>query len=943
MKKTFMPILFFVFACSLQAAVLEHGICDSVSLDGEWEMAYQPYEYERVDYPSFVGVKIAQAIPGYWEDMISAFRAAGMKDEFRPNPWLTRQTFPIYGWADETTLPQIHGCFFYRRTIDLDRDGPAVLRFEGVRNQVYAWVNGRYVAFHVGFSTPFELPIPDGFLKKGANEIVLAVSNNRNLGYCDYVSGLTTRSIFRSTGGVNGKLELRFPKSDIADVYVTTARDLQSFTVHVSGKDAYEYAIVDGGKTVASGTGAGDFTLPTRGYAFWSPESPKRYELRLKTAKGTCSQLFGIRRLVADGEKFRLNGRPVYLRGVTEHCYFAQTVHVPRDLAYYRMITAKRKELGFNFVRFHTFVPPVEYLEATDELGMLVHIESPNFVSEPEYAAIIAFARKHPSVVIYCTGNETRIDRLAETYLEDVAGLVHTMSDALFSPMSAMRGVEYVLIPGKDVIVQKPFPHNSERMHRLSAFCDMWTSFQIAATSYNSLNGESSAELDAWGDLYCGKPRTSHEICIDGSYADLSLEQLYPPDSPLVKAGIFSGLRKQLQARGLLDRADTYFRHSCEWMRRIRKFTFEKLRAADRVAGYDFLGDINTHWHTYGYSVGMMDEFYRLKPGETVENVLRYNSAAVLLCDLGSDFNVTAGDVKKVTFSLSNYDREQVDAKLDVALVETGTGRFVWSSSRACGTVANGKLSNLASFDVPVPTTTDAKKYVLRATIGSLAANEWELYAFPKNVEAASSPLQKRDDLRVVADISAADLQTAMAKGERVLLLGAGPFKSLPSTYRIGMAGRTSGDFATVIKKGHPALRGFPHEGFCGWQFRRLMEGGRDVQLEADVPFDPIIDVASAVKCPIRQSTLFEYRVGEGRLLVCSFRFGATDPAAQWLKARLVDYAASEAFDPPLRLTPEQLQAVIAAPLRSGTQNANVARNPSDPSSNVRAGALAQP
>ena len=57
-----------------------------------------------------------------------------------------------------------------------------------------------------------------------------------------------------------------------------------------------------------------------------------------------------------------------------------------------------------------------------------------------------------------------------------------------------------------------------------------------------------------------------------------------------------------------------------------------------RVAGFDFLGDINTHWHTFGYSVGMMDEFYRLKPGETVENVLRYNSAAVVLSDLGSEY-----------------------------------------------------------------------------------------------------------------------------------------------------------------------------------------------------------------------------------------------------------------------------------------------------------------
>ena len=155
------------------------------------------------------------------------------------------------------------------------------------------------------------------------------------------------------------------------------------------------------------------------------------------------------------------------------------------------------------------------------------------------------------------------------------------------------------------------------------------------------------------------------------------------------------------------------------------------------------------------------------------------------------------------------------------------------------------------------------------------AGNEWEVYAFPR-VAARPAPA----GVKVVADISEAELAAAMERGERVLLLGAGPFKSLPTTYRIGMAGRTSGNYATVVKAGHPALGGFPHDGFCGWQFRRLMEGGRAVQLEAGVPFDPVIDVASSVKFPIRQAALFEYRVGDGRLLVCSFAFADGDPAA---------------------------------------------------------------
>ena len=942
MKKTMMVLVAAMLAAACSAAPFEHCICDSVSLDGAWEMAYRPYEWENIEPPSFKGTVVEGAVPGYWEEMVPAFRAAGIKDEFRINPLYEVQRFPISGYASDTTLPNIYGCFFYRRTVELDRDGAAVLAFEGVRNQVHVWINGRFVAFRAGFSTPFELAVPAGVLKKGSNEIVMAVSNNPNLGYCGaYVSGLTTRSTFRATGGVNGKLSLRFPKNGLADVYVTTAADLKTFTVHVAGAKnrEFSYEISDGVAVVASGKAKGDFTLGTEGYTFWTPENPKRYGLRIVTPEGAYSQKFGIRRLVADGEKLKLNGKPVYLRGVTEHCYFPKTLSLPRDLDHYRMITAKRKELGFNFVRFHTFVPPAEYLEATDELGMLVHMESPNFVSEPEFAAIIAFARRHPSVVIYCTGNETRIDRLAEAYLRDIADMVHERTDSLFSPMSAMRGVEYALMKGKDVIVQKPFPHNPERISRLSEYCDLYTSYQLGVTSYDSLNGGTSADLDAWGDAYCGKPRTSHEICIDSSYIDLGLEKMYPKDSPILKTGLFSEPRRLLEEKGLLGRADVYIRNSCEWMWRIRKHCFEKLRAADRVAGYDFLGDINTHWHTFGYSVGMMDEFYRLKPGETVENALRYNSAAVVLSDLGSDFNVTAGDVKRIRFTVSNYDADAADGKLEVTFSDV-RGNAVFSDTLSMGSVPCGRISEAGTVDIPVPKSVAAKKYVLKAAFSGgkvKAFNEWEMYAFPKAEPAAAT------GAKVLLSATESELVGLLEKGERVLLLGAGPFKSLKTSFRIGLAGRCSGNYATVVRHGHPALEGMPHDGYCGWQFRRLMEEGEAVQLETDVPFDPVIDIASSVKHLIRQAMLFEYRVGEGRLMVCSFRFGDGDPAAAWLKEKLVSYVSGAAFDPPHRISVAQLKAVINAPLATGAKNSNRARNPNDPSGAVRAGAFAQP
>ena len=729
----------------------------------------------------------------------------------------------------------------------------------------------------------------------------------------------------------------------MSDVYVTTAEDLKSFTVHAGNSGSFSWEIIGDGKVVSKGEAAGDFTLPTEGFSFWSPENPVRYTLRIKTPEGEYSQKFGIRRLVADGEKLRLNGKYVYLRGITEICYFAKTVHVPRDIGFYRMMMAKRKELGFNFVRLHTFVPPVEYLEAADELGLLVHVESPNFVSEKEFASIIAFSRKHPSVVIYCTGNESLVDDAAEKYLKEISGMVHRETDSLFAPVSCLWGVDAVVGKNVRTAVDKPFRHDPVRLSRIAKFTDIFMTHHLGVSSYDSLNKLTPADIDAWGDAYCGRPRSAHEICINGTFPDLSLEKEYPKDSPLLATGFLSGVKDKLVEKGLLDRADVYAKNSSEWARRIRKFTFEKVRAMKRIAGYDFLGDINGHWHTYGYFVGMMDEFFRLKPGETVENVLRYNSPAVLLTDLGSDFNVTAGETKKVAFSISNYDADAKDGTLRVALEACGPSRaaadrVVWSEEKKVGDVKLGDVAGLGAFEVKFPAAEKPAKYILRATFaaGSVKTeNEWEMYAFPQ-VPVAKSKIV-RHKVKIAYKISKKDLLAAMERGERVLLFGAWPFKSLPTTYQILIAGRAVGrNTATVVKEGHPALADFPHEGFCGWQFRRLMEGGRAVQLEAGVPFDPIIDVVSSEKCIIRQSSLFEYRVGKGRLLVCSFKFGDKDPAAAWLRERLVEYAQSDAFEPTQTLSTEQLRAVIYAPLVTGVKRKNEGVNTNDPAARWR-------
>ena len=130
-------------------------------------------------------------------------------------------------------------------------------------------------------------------------------------------------------------------------------------------------------------------------------------------------------------------------------------------------------------------------------------------------------------------------------------------------------------------------------------------------------------------------------------------------------------------------------------------------------------------------------------------------------------------------------------------------------------------------------------------------------------------------------------------------------------------------------------MEDFPHDGYCAAQFSSLMRGCRSAVLDLrDLPHDPIIDIASSYKNAHREALLFEYRVGGsqsyGRLLCCTLRMNEDDPAAMWLRDRILTYAMDDAFAPAQTLSFAQFAALCtAAPIAEGT-NSNLAINKND-------------
>lgn len=922
-------------AYSILTFLLQNGdLMKKITLVGIWRAEYLGSEpYKKTIEPKInSSSKLRLPVPAYWEDLSEIFAEAGIADDISYNPLYEIQRYPQTGYVKDMALKNPLGCFIYTRSFSLTEIfDNAEIWFGGVQNRVSAWINGVYVGEHEGYSSSFAFSIPAGLLRVGENSVTLAVSNNRLSGYMERpVSGLTSRAANECSGGIYGDVEICFYPDGLRDAWVRCANDLTEFSVCFDGaKDKKKCVrIFDGEAEIIchqADENENSVTISAVGLKHWSPSEPYLYRAVAETENQSISFRFGIRGLTASGTKLYLNGEPYYFLGTCEHCYHPITVHPTRDVTYYKNVINTLKSFGFNSIRFHTYIPPVEYIEAADELGMLLELETPNNTTYSEWVDIVKMARKYTSPLIYSSGNEMVIDEDYIEHLRACANLVHNESDALFSPMSAMRGIEYFSYG--DTRVDEPFPHNPKRLAALGEFSDLYNTYSLGLTSYESDIGDPKI-LDERNAIY-KKPLLTHEICINGTYQDLSLKDRYE-GSRIGETEIFTSVEEHLKEKGLLDRADIYYKNSALWQSVQRKNCFETVRLTESFAGYDFLGDIDTHWHTFGYCVGMMNEFYELKPGETRGNVLRYNSPAVLLAALPKCRSFNSGEKISIPILISNYLRNISDATLAIRVSTEEASLF--DSTLSIADIPSGMLSKLYDLELTIPELEYPKKLTIAVDLhfeDRKINNEWDIYAYPKIAKKCANTRNMPRNVYIKSDISANELLEMVGRGDSVVLFGRGPFSSEPASFQLSIAGRTHGHLATVIHD-HPLTRDIPHDNFCSMQYREMMNGSSAIILDnTSIPFSPIIEIATSYKNAKREALMAEYRVGDGKLLIVGLNLEDTNPGAVWLRERIIFYAGSEEFNPKVKISTDELKSLFGESCHN-VSNDNAALNKND-------------
>ncbi|SDL08502.1 beta-galactosidase [Salinimicrobium catena] len=147
----------------------------------------------------------------------------------------------------------------------------------------------------------------------------------------------------------------------------------------------------------------------------WSPDTPHLYQIRVQVLEDenvidSRQVTTGIRKIELTAEGFYLNGEKLFLNGTNRHQEYPYVGYAISNEANYRD-AYKIKDAGFNFVRLSHYPQDPAFLQACDELGLLVMNAIPGwqYYEEGEFVEnalqdIKDMARRdrnHPSVVFW--------------------------------------------------------------------------------------------------------------------------------------------------------------------------------------------------------------------------------------------------------------------------------------------------------------------------------------------------------------------------------------------------------------------------------------------------------------------------------------------------------------------------------------------------------------
>ncbi len=669
----------------------------------------------------------------------------------------------------------------------------------------------------------------------------------------------------------------------------------------------------------------------------WDEFQPSLLRLELRLAANAGGRSFADRRVVRfgmrdfkrDGQRLRINGRTVFLRGRVDCANYPLTGYPPMDKDGWRRVLGILKEWGLNHVRFHSWCPPEAAFAVADELGMYFQVELPNkrsafkapentearqrnidYLDVPgsdpnaslyDYALregelIFRHFGNHPSFVMFTLGNE--LGRNPAMY-ELVARFRQWDPRHLFAQGSNNMHWAPSLAEGDDFWIT----------HKTGKNRPVRGAYFIADFSGGHIDSRPPSTLVDYRDSIkdVPVPVISHEIAEFQVAPDF---REIPQYTGVLKARNLEIFQQRLKEANMLDLSHDFMRASGALAAICQREDIEAALRTPGLAGFQWL-DIQDFPGQGTALVGMLNVFMESKGIATPEQWRRFCCETVPLL-LMEKYTWTTDETFSGEIKIAHYGATDIpNARLRWSLGEPESPAMA-SGTLGPITIKQGEVFPVGRLRVPLTSVPAPKKLIVTLAIeGTTYLNQYNLWVYPPTVDTRS-PANV-----LVADRLHTTAQQHLHGGGKVLLFPrhdelrhsvkgafATDFWSWPMFAKAALARHIEpppGTQGFLCDPKHPALAEFPTEFHSNWQWWRIVKNSRPVILD-DTPADyrPIVHVIDNFARNHKLGLLFETRVGPGRLLVCTSDLPSlqSHPEARQLMRSLLRYVDSTSFAP---------------------------------------------
>lgn len=856
-----------------------------------------------------------------------------------------------------TDLYKFEGyAWFSKEIYFLENNGEKIIELMMERTRItHVWIDENYVGTYNSLCTSHHYDITP-YINNDKHKITIMVDNT---GYPTGGGHMTSPDTQTNWNGITGEISINITNkirlnnvkfySNIENKTVTVKGNIVGGEAHSISLKVFDDEISYDKKRFHIKDSSFEFNYYMgENVKLWSEYNPHIYKMTIEIEKNGeyLSQetfSFGMMAFETTEKKFLINGKETFLRGKHDGLIFPLTAYAPTDVDSWVKVLKTAKEYGINHYRFHTCCPPKAAFEAADLVGIYMEPELPfwgtitiegdenhdgrmqDYLIEEGFRILDEFGN-HPSFVMMSLGNELWgskevLSSILKRYKEYDSRHLYVQgcnnfqwapcildeddffSGVRFSGDRLIRG-SYAMCDAPQGHIQTTAPntnHNYDEMIRPS-IKDKNLSGEVGVKQIQYGTGVKEVLVSEEEELIPNVPVISHEIGQYETFPNFNEIEKY---TGVLRARNIETFKERLEEKGLINKADMYFKASGKLAAECYKGELETAFRSKELAGFQLL-DLQDFSGQGTALVGILDAFMDNKGIISKEEWREFCSDCVLLGEF-SKYVWQEKEEFECSVKISNY-KEVIHADMYLKAELLSTTECIWSEEIKIKELLVG-VNDLATFKVKLPNCLNPQKLTFKLSLSNLnISNHYDIWVYPEVPEISyDTNILVTDNLsEVIEGISnkkkilyyPEETQNSNSiKGTYCTDFWCYPmFRSISESMGKPIPIGTMG---LLIDNEHSALKYFPSEFYSTPQWWDIVMNSH-LSILDDTKLDPIVQIIDNFERNHLLGLVYELKIEESRILVCTSPLKNIENSspAQWLNYSLIKYILSDDFKP---------------------------------------------